>query len=212
MGTKARKNDEVGGAGHQAGHTLSVQPCFCPAALLPPLSECCLGSEDEPGVLTLESAALGPYCLPAGMPTPLLGVTQYPSLERRKPPSEPSQGWEDVWEQQGKSALGPHLEEAVLKETRCTSLPGSGQTWILTGGARVSRLFKGRVPSGNADFVLAAPAACCDCSYSSTGACFSTGKNHSMGGQDAQDPLEHLFSLTWETPVTSGGRSSAKEY
>lgn len=113
-----------------------------------------------------------------------------------------------MWEQQGRSALGPHLEE----ETRCTSLPGSrGQTWILTGGARVSWLFKGRVPSGNADFVPAALAACCDCSYSSTGACFSTGKIIVLGGwQDAQDPLGHLLSLTWETPVTSGGRFSAE--
>lgn len=90
--------------------------------------------------------------------------------------------------------------------------PG-GQTWILTGGARVSWLFKGRVPFGNADFVPAAPDTCCGCCYSSTGACFSTGKIIVLGGgQDTQDPLEHLLSLTWETPVTSGGRSSAEEY
>lgn len=65
--------------------------------------------------------------------------------------------------------------------------PG-GQTWILTGGARVPWLFKGRVPFGNADFVPAAPDTCCGCCYSSTGACFSTGKIIVLGGGQARHP------------------------
>lgn len=80
----------------------------------------------------------------------------------------------------------------------CSAWEPSSQTWILTGGARVSWLFKGRVPFGNADFVPAAPDTCCGCSYSSTGTCFSTGEIIVLGGgQDTQDPLEHLLSLTW---------------